>query len=231
MITIIHGDDVANSRKYYLSEREKVANPVIFAAEKVTLSDLMQVFEGGRLFSDNKKVFIENFFSKKKASKEYDEIIDYLKQIQENGEIFFWEEKEITAKKISVFKKLISKVFKFPQNLFLFLDSIKPGNGKTLISLFHKTIETAEPEMIFFMLIRQLRIILALSDKSSSSQIDELKRLAPWQKSKLQKQASFFSQKQLIDLYKKLFEIDLAIKTGKSSLNLIQAIDFFLLSI
>ena len=80
------------------------------------------------------------------------------------------------------------------------------------------------------MLVRQIRILLALSEKSSE-QIDEVKRLAPWQLNKLQRQAVSFTPSQLIDLHTQLFEIDRDMKTGELSTPLSTTIDILLLSI
>ena len=59
--------------------------------------------------------------------------------------------------------------------------------------------------------------------------IDEVVRLAPWQKSKLERQTRTFSLEQLKQIYSKLYEIEIAQKTGDSSLSLSQNIDFLLL--
>lgn len=240
MLTIIHGDDVAASRKYLFEQKTK--DSLSFDGEKVTLTDLVQIFDGGNLFFEEKKVFIENFFSKKKNGKELDDIVDYFKKKVSGNEVFFWEGKELSKKYLNLFKNPIIKTFKLPQTLFLFLDNIKPKNGKEIINLFHKTLSTIEPELIFFMLIRQFRLLLALScnfeprptgEKSpeSNEQIDEVKNMAPWQKSKLLKQADFFKIDELKNIYKKLYQIDFEQKTGQSPLSLTQSIDFLLLDI
>lgn len=82
-------------------------------------------------------------------------------------------------------------------------------------------------ELIFFMLIRQFRLLLAVSEEGIDS-IDEMKRIAPWQKSKLNSQARSFGKESLLDIYNKLYKIDSETKSGKSALTLTQAIDFFL---
>ena len=84
--------------------------------------------------------------------------------------------------------------------------------------------------MVFFMLIRQFRLLLALREKSTVH-IDEVKRLAPWQMGKLQKQALLFSPEKLVFLYSQLADIDANHKIGKLSLPLDSTIDIFLLEI
>lgn len=229
MVIIIHGDDTVSSRKYFLEQKQKSNNPLSFDGKSLTLTDLIQAFEGGSLFNDDKSIFIEDFFSTRKPSKELEEIVSYVQKIN-TGDIFFWEGKEITKKTASLIKNAATKPFNLPKNIFQFLDSLKPKNSNAIV-LFHDTIKNSDVEMIFFMMIRQFRLLLALSDDSSSEEIDEVKRLAPWQKSKLKKQAAYFSTHELKNIYHKLYEIDLAQKTGKLSLTLTQTIDFLLLEI
>lgn len=230
MITIIHGDDVANSRKYFIELKQKNLDSVSFDGEKLSLTQLTQSLEGGGLFSDEKKIFIENFFTRKKISKETEAILSYLRKTTK-ADVFFWEEKEVTKKNLNFFPNSTVKIFKLPKTLFLFLDSIKPNQGKNLIDLFHQTLQSMEVELIFYMLFRQFRFLIALKDEKSEAKIDETKNLAPWQSSKLKKQCGFFSEDELKIIYNKLYEIDFNQKTGKSTMPLTQSLDFFLIEI
>ena len=80
MLTIIHGDNISASRKYFIEQKEKYPDAPRFEGEKVTLTDLAQIFDGGELFSNSKTVFVEQFFSKRKKSKEGDSLIDSLQK-------------------------------------------------------------------------------------------------------------------------------------------------------
>lgn len=227
MITIIHGDDIVSSRKHFLFQREKVQNSLILDGEKISLTELIQTFEGS-LFGSQKTIFIEDLFGRK--GKEYVEVADYLKR-QKTGEIILWEGKELSKTSLSVFPKANLLLFALPKVLFSFLDGIRPGNGKDLVSLFHKVLQQTEAELVFYMIIRQFRMLLALSDSKSSKQIDEAIKLAPWQREKLRRQAQLFSLDRLKKIYSKLYTIDLAQKTGNTSLTLTQNIDIFLLDL
>ncbi|MCL6096388.1 MAG: hypothetical protein M1444_01745 [Patescibacteria group bacterium] len=226
MITIIHGDDLASSRNYYLSELQKSKHPLILAGEKLTLSDLMQSLEGGSLFNEEKEIFIENLFSSKKANPGFKEIVAYVESQDAKANIFFWESSELSKTELEAFRKSVAKLFKIPQNMFGFLDNIRPGNTGS-IKQFHELLSQTAEELIFFMIIRQFRLLLAVSDLNGS-QIDEAKRLAPWQMSKLKAQAKLFGQEKLLTIYKRLGEIDSDSKSGKSATTLAQTIDFFL---
>lgn len=233
MITLIHGSDTAASRKYFSDEKQKVQDVVVLDAEKFTYTDLHQIFDGGGLFGETKSVFIEQLITKRKKTSDFQIIIKYLEKKSQEHHIILWEGKELESSNIKLVKNAEVKVFKLPQSLFLFLDSIKPGNGKQLVNLFHQTIENAEVEIVFFMLIRQIRLLLALSDTKTSQNepIDELKRMAPWQKTKLQHQSALFTTTQLLSLYENLYYIEYGQKTGGLPADLTTMIDFLLLEV
>jgi hypothetical protein len=227
MLTLIHGDDIASSRKFLNSIREKYPDMLTLDGETITLTDLMQELDGGGLFGDTKQILIENLISKRKTTSDFESLVSII-NTSDTTEVYLWEGKEVDVKTVGLFSKPLQKVFKIPQTLFLFLDSLRPGNGKQLIELFHKTAEIADIEMIFFMLLRQVRSLIALA---SQAQIDETKRMAPWQRGKLEKQAKLFTKSQLVTIYKQLYTIEIGIKTGNLTNSLQNSIDIVLLSI
>jgi hypothetical protein len=99
-----------------------------------------------------------------------------------------------------------------------------------MINLFHNALKNTLEELIFFMLQRQFRLLLAVCQNENTS-IDEVTRLAPWQKSKLERQAKFFQSDKLLTTYKKIYQIEMAQKTGNLPYSLICAIDFLLLDL
>jgi hypothetical protein len=255
MLSILHGNDTALSRKTFLEEKQKYPDAIFLDADQVNLTDLTQIFEGGGLFGETKYVFIEQYLTKKKKSSDYKTILAYFEKNASENTVVFWENKELERNSLNELKNAAVKVFKLPQTLFQLLDAIQPRNYKLLVKLFHQTIETTETEMVFFMLVRQFRILLAFSKQTSlrdqeaakqsrdeiaarssialndENPIDELKRFAPWQRSKLEKQAKSFELFHLLELYNKLFKIEVGQKTGGLTTSLVCAIDFFLLEV
>ncbi|MBU2632524.1 hypothetical protein KKG52_02300 [Patescibacteria group bacterium] len=229
MITIIHGDDISSSRRYFIEQKEKSKNHIDIEGDKINLSDLAQVIGGESLFGEQKDVFIENLLSSKK-SKDAKSTVDSLKDNHKHLNIFLWEKQELTVSNTSFFKDAILKKFTLPKSLFAFLDSLKPNNSNVSVKLFHETLKSSKEEIIFFMLIRQFRLLIALLEQDSE-QIDEVKRMAPWQKQKLINQSKLFGPIILKQAYQDLFKLDLGIKTGSGIFTLIPAIDFFLLSL
>lgn len=233
MITIIHGDDISKSREYFHELKQKHRGFVLFDANKLTITDLVQNIEGSTLFGIAPAIFIEEFLTKlKKTDKESKEILDFIIKNSKSSVFALWESKEILKKELFLFKDPIVKLFMLPKNIFLFLDNLKPNNSKNLLNLFHQALDSGiKEELILFMMQRQIRILLALSESSDSDSIEELIRLAHWQMSKLERQAKFFDHARLKKIYKKLYEIEIGQKTGGLSLSLTQTIDFLLLNI
>lgn len=226
MITLLHGDDTAASRKEYGEIRKKYLDGIIFDGDTITLTDLTQELQGGGLFSDEKQVFIEQLLTKKKSPLEKDAFIKLLAAHESDAIITLWEGREVDKKTVAAFPKVQNKLFKLPQTLFALLDALRPNNTVQLLDLFHKTTSTTEVELVFFMLVRQFRLLLAFSERGTI--IEETKRVASWQQGKLQKQASLFSKNELKTLHKKLFEIEKNMKVGNLSMSLSSTIDIFL---
>lgn len=251
MITIIHGEDTARSREYFISLKQSLNAPITFAAESVTATSLLQILEGGQLFSEEKNIIIESFFGKKSKGKDSEEVVTILNQHDKTTTVL-WEGKELSKKDLSLFPKAQVKVFTYPQTLFAFLQGIKPNSPQNIM-LFKHAIEHSPIELVFFMMIRQFRMLLALSSthpehsvytvsegsrdsspakpNQNDNTIDEVARMQPWQKSKLTSQARQFSVKQLLDAYNTLYAIEFGQKTGQLPLPLEKSIDIFLLEL
>ena len=228
MITIIHGENLKESRNYFWEMRQKAKNPIFLMGENINLFDLMQILSNGGFFEDSKQIFIENIFSLKKKE-EKEKIIELLLKKEKENEIVFFESKEITPANLKIFKNASIKKFDIPKIIFAFLDLIGIDKKKS-IELFHEILKTNDAEYVFFMLIRHFRIMLALSE-NSNNQIDELKRIQPWQRGKYLTQLKKIGIDKVKKFYYDLFLTDFKQKTGQNALNLIQTIDIFLLRI
>lgn len=230
MILIIHGNDIASSRNLYFEEKNKVKNPCLLNGDGLTFDLLFQTLENKSLFQDKIVLLIENFFTKNKANTlEFKKIIAYINE-SKNLEIIFWESSEVSKANLALLKESTAQNFSFPQSLFIFLDNLKPKNAQTSIKYFHDLKTNMEIELIFFMIVRQFRLLISQLNPSGK-QIEEAKRMAPWQLSKFKKQASYFEKNYLLSIYQKLFKIDFSHKTGKLPYSLEKSIDFFLIDL
>ncbi len=229
MITIIHGEDIVASRAYYNSLKTQFKNFYVLQADTITLTELKQLMEGGSLFASSVAVFIDDFFTKKKAtSSESKDIISYVTNAPKSVTVNFWEGKQLTSVQLKLIKGAQVTHYPLPMDIFAFIDSLFSASTNDRIKLFHKAMQNSEVEFIFFMLIRQVRLLLS-SKQQDAKKIDELLRLAPWQTKKIQTISQNLSESLLKKVYAKLFLLDVAQKTGNLPLPLLESLDFFLL--
>ena len=188
MLTIIHGDDQVSSRKFFLSQKTE-ESIVIDAEEEIVSID--QYFQESSLFAKSKNILIENLFTRK-AKKNFNIFTEVLDKNASNFEIYIWHDKEISVRGLTGFPKFDNQNFKIPTNIFRFVDSILPNNPKN-VSNFSEILKNSEADFIFVMIIRQFRLMLGLIDNSENN-IEEIKRLADWQRGKLSRQAMSFGK-------------------------------------
>lgn len=214
MITIIHGEDIVSALKFKDEILAKNKGKEIIDLENPTETDLQQAIESKSLFSNEKIVLISRLARPENFAK-----IINLSEIP----VYLFIEKNLSQKQLSLFPK--SQIFQFKPKaiIFEFLDSIHPGNQKTMLLNFNKLAD--EPELIFYMLIRQFRNLILVKDGSWTSEI------TPWQKNKYINQANYFTLEKLLDIYKTLEKIDYENKTGQSPLELSKTLELFLLKI
>jgi DNA polymerase III delta subunit len=230
MLTIIHGDNHFASR----TELDRLKNQATsqemtnFDAAFLTLTDLIQALESKSLFGGGKLVIIENLLTQKakKNDRNSRDMIDYLQKNSSDINCILWENKEITKTILASFPKARILFFKIEKKLFQFLDSLKPNYSQKSLPLFHQILENDDPEMIFFMMIRQFRRLLLV--KSQSAFLDSM---SDWQEQKVRNQAKYFSMNELVKAYQDLLDIDYSIKSGQSALDLIGRLDMLLINL
>lgn len=228
MKTLIHGNDLEKSRVFFNEAKALGKNLVFLNGEGITFDIFFQASEGQSLFSDETTIVIENLFSKNKINAiEIKKILEYINS-NKILNIIIWEQTEVSKTSVLQLKDFDVKSFVIPQQMFTFLEQIRPNNSQSLIKLFHELRKTQEPEMILFMIVRQLRLLIQASS-NYKNQIDEAKKMASWQVSRLKSQAKFFTKEELLTAYNKLFDLERKQKIGTlpaSSLDI--NIDFFL---
>src|SRR5580658_10359426 len=94
MVTLIHGNDTASSRKFFISVQQKASNPVLLDGGSFTLSDLSALLQTSGLFSETKYIFIDQPFRKKQKD-QIKELISLLVNNSLEHEIYLWENKEV----------------------------------------------------------------------------------------------------------------------------------------
>ncbi len=122
---------------------------------------------------------------------------------------------EVTAENI---EKLVNA--NLSSNVFNMVDALGQKNSKKALKIMHELLETGENEMyLLTMITRQIRNILlvkdCLSEDFSRYAISKILKLHPFVVQKAIVQAANFSFEELKNIYEKLLETDIAIKTGR----------------
>jgi DNA polymerase-3 subunit delta len=105
-------------------------------------------------------------------------------------------------------------------SVFDMVDALGARNGRDAQRLLHRLLEVDEPLRLFGMVVRQFRLLLLTRDLLDAgyreADIASEIKTHPFVVRKLLGQVQNFSLTQLEDIYHKLLEIDVAIKTGKT---------------
>jgi DNA polymerase III delta subunit len=225
---ILHGENTVLSRQRLKEEietfKEKSKGEVLkFEAQNLTLVDFQQAIESPSLISNERLVILEGLFGGRKNNQK-EKILGYLKKNNPEN-LIIWEGKKIDGRTLLSFK---AKVFKFdlPLVIFRFLDSLFPGNSRNSLELFHQCLEQDPPELIFFLMARQFRMLILAVDLGQEG----LPKMQNWQIGKLIHQGQKFGLQPLLALYKELLKIDWQQKTGQTPFNLVSQLDLFLAS-
>ncbi len=104
--------------------------------------------------------------------------------------------------------------------VFALIDAIFEGNAETAEGLLEKLLEAGEaPPYLLFMLARQLQFIVRLKDmRTQGKSRDEMRNklgIADFAYQKTSEQADRYSFDRIKEIYKKVLETDIAVKTGK----------------
>lgn len=216
-VYIFFGEDIVSSRKAFLEHLEGLKRDC-FEVERVNGKDLtMELLEllssPVSLFGGKKALAIENLLAGTK-SKEKDKIVEKIVSLLDCY-LVIWENKDFSkSEQLKYPKNFVFKNFKLPASLFIFLDSLSPNKGVNNLKNLKMALEIVDPNFLFLMLIRQIRLLILAKDSN------DLLKLAPWQKSKLQKQAKGFLEEKSVQIYQKLLKIDFNQKTSNSPFSL-----------
>ena len=228
MMIILHGENTVLSRQRLKQEinlfKEKTKGEVLkFEAQNLNLVDLQQAIESPSLINKSHLVIIEDLFSGRQSSHK-EKILVFLKKTNPEN-LIIWEGKKIDGRTLLSFKAKVLR-FDLPLVIFRFLDSLAPGNSKISLDLFHQCLEQDPPELIFFMICKQIRQLILAVDLGKKG----LPKTQDWQASKLIRQGQKFGLRPLISLYRQLLKIDWQQKTGQTPFDLVSQLDLFLAS-
>lgn len=223
---IFHGDNTINSRQALTdlleSLKEKGLRIERLAAKSLTPQELENALGGQSLFGTEHVVVIEDLHSLPESAKKK----ELIAQLQvTDTEVVLWEKRLLTKTMLNKFAKAKEQSYVVSNILFKWLDQLGTAtNKKQLIEQMHAIFKKDSAQFCFTMLIRQVRLLISALDDGKISG-------APFIVAKLKKQARSFSLDQLLQLHRKLLEIDYRQKRSASRLTLEQELDLLLLSL
>lgn len=123
---------------------------------------------------------------------------------------------------------------KINSNIFETIEAISSGNKKKAIDLFHKQLKSnPDPFYILSMYVFQIRNLLKIEDALAKTgnqyEIAKITKLHPFVVQKGIGQSRFFGKAKLKNIFRKLQEIDLKVKTGKAEI--VGALEKFIVEI
>lgn len=222
MITILHGDNIVQSRKTLVeiisSAKNNNKKVVRLDAKKLILPDLEQTLGSDNLFGESKIIIIEALHSLAR-SKKRTAFITLIANSQ--SEIVLWEKKAITASNLKAFSKANVKNFKLTNTLFSWLDSLQSGQTPKL-KMFHIAIKNNGEQMCLAMLSRQIRLLIQAKENQKI-------KGPPFMISKLKRQVQSFNLNKLTQILQQLYQIDKEFKTSQNQLSVSKTLDLLLL--
>ena len=226
---ILHGENNLLSRQKLTNEianfKLKTQGEILrHDGHNLNLMDLRQALEPSSLLGGSSLIIIENLFSGR-AGKEKQKIIDYLKKTVAQN-LIIWEGKKIDGRTLTSFKGQVLR-FDLDPVIFRFLDSLSPGNAKNSLILLHQCLTQDPPEIIFFMLQRQIRFLILAADLGKKG----LGQMESWRTEKLIRQARHFTLIKLMKIYRQLLKIEAQQKTGRTPFPLSFQLDLLVASL
>lgn len=222
MIYIIHGDDTVKSKNKVFALTQNKKNVEVFNAEKANAIEIFSSFGSSDLFIDEKCIVIEKVLKLKKADLE--KLLDLLKQIDKSTTVVLWHNTELSKLFLGKFKNTQNELFLLPKLFFTFLDELTPKNLKKEIDTLHK-MEGVEGEQLFYSLVKRVRQLMMVK---SGGNFEEIVKMSPWQSQKITRQASVWSEDQLLKVYKNLFSIEVKFKSSGLFLPISKHLDILL---
>lgn len=222
MITVLYGENSADSRNKFVSIRQEYVTKdyEIIELTPDVLPELDKwLFDTQLLFAPKRAFFGQNLLSKK----EHREILKKYDNSNVEAHFILWEESidDKTAKYAFATAQLIP--FKYPQNIFQLLDGLYPGNKEISLSLLSSVASSVDENIIYFMLVKRVRELLLLKENQ------EIPKLAGWQKTRLASQAQKWPLGKLCNFYDALYRLDVLNKTSGTPYSLKKALDILLI--
>ena len=222
---IFHGDDQAGSRQHLhaLTSELKAKDILVqsLAGKKITPAELEIAVATSNLFQ-KEAVLVEYLFSRPRG-KDQKTCLAYLAGYQGDKDLILWDKKELTKTQLKLFPKAITKLSKTPVLLWRLIDSFLPDSRDSFLTLMHETAQESDEGVIFIMLARRgSDLIIAKSGDTT--------KLQAWTRARVIAQARNWDESTLLQIHSELTKHDHALKTGRTKLSYLEALDMIITS-
>lgn len=216
MIYILHGEDIVSSRQFIskLQEQYKIGSKIEVEILETSPEEIREYVSGVDMFGDAKMVVLD---VSKMGRMNADKFIEVIKGVPEDIIFVVLTSKKLSKSnaftKNSVGIKAKTMLFKGTKksNIFKFSDLVFEGKKAAAYKELRRLILAGEdPVGIFAMLTYGLRNI-AYAELNSPM----INKIPPFVKSKVQRQSQAFTEKQILYMYEKFYEMDRDVKSGK----------------
>ena len=217
MITVIHGADSVSSRNFLFFKIEEFRGDggevKTIDGTKLDFEELSNLVISESLLKEKRLVVIENLLSKKE-SKEKGVLLELISSSKED--IILWESGSIKKQEFSVPAEF--KEFKSTPAVFSLLDSLG-GERRGVLANLNKSLNEEPIELIISAVLTRLHWLLV------AGTAPENLNASGYYRSKLISQARVMGLPRISNLMKRLLSTELAVKTGKTNMNLLVAVE------
>lgn len=215
MLSILHGDNIVASRQVLRTMVDAAlaaqAKIVQLDQKSTTIGSVQQALHQDDFFGTSNLLVIEDLHAGP-TSRQRKQIIAEL--VAADQDVILWEQKKLTATQLKQFPQAQQRVFALSKFVFSWLDLLGTKDQEVkALSLLHQAVSQESSELCFFLLIRQVRLLLQAKD-------GETLAVAPFQVSRFISQAQRFTAHQLLSLHEYLLATDTALKTSQALLPL-----------
>lgn len=215
-LIIIHGDNIFESYQR-LQELISVAKKRKWEIKRVSpdSQSLPEEIVGRGLFEEDRLIVFEDIGKIRQRD------IDWLKKNKSrlSANLIIYHQAFIPKAVLSSLDCDKVEEFKLPKLIWIFMDTLSPGNALASLSLLHKIVKNQPVELVFALLARHLRDLFWVKEGGELP-------FPAWRASKLKRQASKFSMELLKNLINDMAEADIRVKTSKEQL--LDSLDFII---
>lgn len=210
MIYLLHGENQVQSRKALEELRKEFDPTAVTILDEVSPSGLVEACEARALFSERRLVVVE---IRNREHAFGPETLAYLEEPSETSDVVFWfegklKESDPLLKKVKSLGKV--RYFGAPKELpFPFLDALGNKDAKSAYLELRKLLNGGQSEFYILQMIAwKIKNLLQVKGGAGKE------NLHPYVYRRAKKQSENFSEEELVEIFGKLLEADLGMKTG-----------------